>query len=170
MKIMKPEALSCPYDAESNVCDTFRTRRIVVTDARERLVEKIASRLSRFESIDFALLFGSRSGENARPDSDIDVAVHASVSLSKRERFELGRDLSAELADLGKVDIVFLDEAPPLLGHRALQGSVIMKRNPTAYVRYFVKTLAAAEDERYWRELHARWRRSRLEEGAFGRP
>jgi hypothetical protein len=39
-----------------------------------------------------------------------------------------------------------------------------------SFVRFFVRTLAMAGDERYWREIHAAARARRLEEGRFGRP
>jgi hypothetical protein len=76
----------------------------------------------------------------------------------------------AELEDLGPLDIVILNDAPPLLAHRALMGEPIEIRDRTAYVRFFVKTMGAAEDDRYFQEVHRAARLRRLREGRFGRP
>lgn len=116
------------------------------------------------------MLHGSRGANRARPDSDVDVAVLLPETSSPSERFETRRKLASDLEDLGRPDIIVLNDAPPFLAHRALQGDKIFVRDQTAYVRFFVRTIAASEDERHWRELHAARRRERLEEGRFGRP
>ena len=126
-------------------------------------------RLAEHPAIVFALLFGSRGRGAARPDSDWDIAVYLREELSARDRFKLRCRLAAELEDLGEVDVVVLNDAPPLLGHRALMGQRLLVRDPVALVRYFVRTIARSEDERYWRDLHWQARRQRLEEGSFGR-
>jgi predicted nucleotidyltransferase len=131
---------------------------------------EIAGRLERHDDVAFALLFGSRAGGAPRPDSDWDLAIHFAPSLSPRERFRRRRELLAELSDLGRVDLTVLNDAPPLLAHRALQGRRLVEREHDAYVRFFVRTLAESEDERHWRDLHHEARLRRLEEGRFGRP
>ncbi len=130
----------------------------------------LADRLAAVPEIVFAHLFGSRARGEARPDSDWDIAVYLREDLTHRERFKLRCRLAAELEDLGRVDVVVLNDAPPLLGHRALMGERLLVRDPRTLVRYSVRTLARSEDERYWRDLHWRARRRRLEEGTFGRP
>ncbi len=129
----------------------------------------LGQRLAEHPSIVFALLFGSRGRGAARPDSHWDIAVYLRDELSARDRFKLRCRLTAELEDLGEIDVVVLNDAPPLLGHRVLMGKRLLVRDPVALVRYFVRTIARSEDERYWRDLHWRARRQRLEEGSFGR-
>jgi hypothetical protein len=68
------------------------------------------------------------------------------------------------------VDLVVLNDAPPLLAHRALAGRDLFTRDRRAYVRFFVRTMGELEDERYFRRVHARERARRIEEGRFGRP
>ncbi|GMV15718.1 MAG: nucleotidyltransferase domain-containing protein [Sorangiineae bacterium PRO1] len=130
---------------------------------------ELTRRLESVPEILFALLFGSRAAGTPRADSDWDVAVFLSPALSAAERFRLRARLSGELGDLGQVDVVVLNDAPPLLAHRALQGRLLTVADRTAYVRFFVATVSASEDERYFREIHDRARRERLEEGRFGR-
>jgi predicted nucleotidyltransferase len=131
---------------------------------------KLAQRLDRFDAVLFALLFGSQAKGTARPDSDLDVAVFLDPALSSEQRWDMRLQLVAELEDLGQVDVVILNDAPPLLAHRALMGEPIGIRDRTAYVRFFVKTMGAAEDDRYYQEVHRAARLRRLREGRFGRP
>jgi predicted nucleotidyltransferase len=137
--------------------------------------EEIRQRLERRSEVLFALLFGSRARRERppRPGADWDVGVFLSESLGARERFDLRRRLLADLEEVagaGNVDLVVLNEVSPLLGHRALQGERLVVRDEIAYVRYFVRTLAASGDEAFYRDLHRRARRARLGEGTFGRP
>jgi len=131
---------------------------------------RLEERLKGEESILFALLFGSRARGRARQDSDWDVAIYLRPGLSAEKRFRLRLRLLAELDDLGTIDLVVLNDAPPLLGHRALLGKKLFVRDKTTYVRYFVKTIGQSEDERYYREIHERAMLKRLREGRFGRP
>ena len=130
----------------------------------------LKEKLGRLDEVLFAFLFGSRAGGKPRPDSDWDIGVYTSDALTAEQRFDLRRRLLTELQEVGSVDVVILNDAPPLLAQRVLQGSSILIRDRTAYVRFFVRTAALAGDEQYWRRLHMEARRRRLEEGRFGRP
>ncbi|MFY9823908.1 MAG: nucleotidyltransferase domain-containing protein [Thermoanaerobaculia bacterium] len=132
-------------------------------------LDHLAARLAEHPEIIFAHLFGSRGRGDARPDSDWDVAVYLDPALADHERFKLRCRLAAELDDLGEVDVVVLNDAPPLLAHRALMGRRVLVRDPISLVRYQVRTLARSEDERHWRELNWQALRSRIKEGRFGR-
>jgi hypothetical protein len=127
----------------------------------------LAQRLTAYPEVLFALLFGSRARGTARPGSDLDVGVFLSPDLT-RWRFRL-RCLAA-LEDLGSIDLVVLNDAPALLAHRALLGELLFARDRVAYVRFFVSTIAAAEDERCFHQIHLEARQRRLGEGRFGRP
>ena len=120
----------------------------------------------------FARLFGSRDKGSPRPGSDWDVAAYLDDVLDRAQRFDLERRLSARLngPDRPSVDLVVLNDAPPLLAHRALQGRELVNRKRDVYVRYFTRVMGEAEDERHFRGIHERARRERLAEGRFGRP
>lgn len=130
----------------------------------------LARHLAPFKEVHFALLFGSRADGAPRPDSDLDIAVFLDPDLTADERWQARLNLQVALENLGGVDVVILNDVPPLLAHRALLGRPIEIRDKPAYVRFFVRSLAEAEDERHYRELHETARRRRLEEGRFGRP
>ena len=134
------------------------------------LPDTVRVRLETEADILFALLFGSVARGEQRPDSDLDVAVYVEERLAARERFDVRLSVAAALEGLGQPDVIVLNDAPPLLAHRALQGKPILTRDKRAYVRFFVRTLALAEDERHFRAIFARARRDRVREGRFGRP
>ena len=131
--------------------------------------EILRERLASVLQILFATLYGSRAGGTPGADSDWDVAVFLDPTLSASERLRLRCRLTAELEDLGKVDVVVLNDASPLLAHRALMGERLVVRDPTALVRFQVHALARSDDERHWREVHWQARQARLSEGTFGR-
>ncbi len=130
----------------------------------------LKERLARVDEVLFAFLFGSRAEGRPRPDSDWDIGVYVSDALTAEQRFNLRRRLLTELQGMGSVDVVILNDAPPLLAQRVLQGASVLVRDRTAYVRFFVRTAALAGDEQHWRRLHMEARKRRLEEGRFGRP
>lgn len=132
--------------------------------------EKLRRRLEAFDEILFAYLFGSRADGRPRPDSDWDVAVLLRPEVSERERFDLRLRLGLDLEEVGRADVVVLNDAPPLLAQSALQGQRILVRDKTALVRFFVKTMAFADDARWWNEIHLKARLERIAEGRFGRP
>ncbi len=133
-------------------------------------VAHLTKRLASYPEIVFSYLFGSRADGTARPDSDWDVAVYLDEGLCARERFQVRLDLAGDLEDLGAVDVVVLNDAPPLLGHRGVMGERLLVRDLVALVRYSVRIVALSEDQRYWRELHWQACRQRIEGGSFGRP
>jgi predicted nucleotidyltransferase len=134
--------------------------------ARERIAEATAS----LPGAVFATLFGSRADDRARSDSDWDVGVYLDDALDARERSRIRLRLVAALEPAIQVDVVILNDAPALLARRALDGERLFIRDQRTFVRFFVRTLAAAGDEAFWRDLHARERARRLAEGRFGRP
>jgi len=133
-------------------------------------IQDLQPRLAAVGEIVFAYLFGSRGRGDERPDSDWDVAVYLCEDLSADERFALRLQLLADLEALGRVDLVVLNDVPPLLAHRAIMGERLLVRDEVALVRFAVRTVAASEDGRYWRDLHRRARIERLRDGTFGRP
>ena len=120
----------------------------------------------------FAKLFGSRNKGMSRLDSDWDVAVYLDDSLSPAERFDLRLELTSSLngPDRPPVDVLVLNDAPPLLCHRALQGTDLITRDRRAYVRFFIRTMKEADDDRHYQQVHIQERARRLKEGRFGRP
>lgn len=120
-----------------------------------------------------AYLFGSTARGMAQAHSDIDVAVFLADPRPPASAFGYVGDLTAALmSGLGsnRVDVVVLNEAPPLLYHQVLRDGVRLfardlpattTREGRALSRYcdFVPQLAKIE------AAH----RARIEAGRFGR-
>jgi predicted nucleotidyltransferase len=89
-------------------------------------------------------LFGSHAEGRAHRDSDLDVGVlfDRSVHATRKARFEASLRLSAALQSelsAGFVDVVVLNDAPPLIGRRIVtEGRRLFCSDPEAdhaYVR-----------------------------------
>lgn len=132
--------------------------------------EHLRQLIEAHEEVLFALLFGSRAHGTFRPDSDWDVAVYLQEGMSPRQRFDSRCRLAAELEAVGKVDVVVLNDAPPLLAHQALLGRRLVVRDKVSLVRFSVHIPKLADDARYFGEIHRVARLERLEGGRFGRP
>src|SRR5688572_18903389 len=104
-------------------------------------LDRIIEQVSKDPLVVFATLFGSRARAGSRPDSDWDVGVYFDGSLDARERFERRLQLVSALEPGVRLDVVALNDAPPLLAHEALKGRALLVRDRVAWVRFFVRTL-----------------------------
>ncbi|MEE8585997.1 MAG: nucleotidyltransferase domain-containing protein [Acidobacteriota bacterium] len=86
--------------------------------------------------IELAVLFGSRARQGGSPASDVDIGL----SLAKDEDNRAARrQIEVELGQATKkdVDVVFLDEAPPLLRFEvARDGQLLVERRPYAWADF----------------------------------
>ncbi len=107
----------------------------------------------------------------ARPDSDIDIAVLVGRPIPDARalsyRLKLTNELGAAL-HRSDVQLVILNEAPPLLAHRVLsRGTLVFERSRAARVRFQVRTASRYADivptlERYIGRLKQDVREGRL--------
>jgi len=134
--------------------------------------ERLAAALDR-EEVAAASLIGSQATGTAGPLSDIDVAVWLRPELSADERATVANELAVSaMGALGtsEVDLVVLNDAPPLLCHRAMRdGRRILDRVRRAHVRLETRALLDYLDTAALRETLAAGMRRRMEDGRFGR-
>ena len=92
-----------------------------------QLLARVADALAAREEVLEAYVFGSRARGQARPDSDLDVAVFVDEARAHHGvwgyRAELATALMAALGT-DDVDVVVLNRAPILLYHRVLRDGV----------------------------------------------
>lgn len=92
------------------------------------LLDRLRETLAAIPAVRLAVLFGSVARGDERSGSDVDVGVRlAPDSAALRQEIEvtLGRAAGRD------VDLVFLDEAPPLLRFEiATDGAVLVERQP----------------------------------------
>lgn len=121
-----------------------------------------------------ALLFGSQATGKAGPLADIDVAVWLDPALDAQERFRRQLALIAAASQaLGtdEVQIVVLNDATPLLRHRALRDGIrLVDRDTKTRIRLETGALLEYLDTAPLRAALAAGLRHRIEEGRFGRP
>jgi hypothetical protein len=95
--------------------------------AASMLSMKLRALLEPREEILEAYLFGSAAKGSAQAHSDVDVAVYLRVGPPPVSPFGYPADLTAALMRalrINRVDVVVLNEAPPLLYHRVLRDGV----------------------------------------------
>jgi len=93
-----------------------------MTEQIEAIILKV---LGRHPRIRLAILFGSLASGQARPESDLDLAVDAGAALTAGEKVALIEDLALEIGR--PVDLVDLQTAgEPLLGQVVTRGRRIL--------------------------------------------
>ena len=124
--------------------------------------------VSRRQEIQAAYVFGSVAAGRARVDSDVDIAVlvrRIAPSRMLKYRLKLMADLGSAL-HRSDVDVVILNEAPPLLAHRVLsQGKLIFERSASARIQFQVKTASRYFDLIPMFETHIRYLKKSVREG-----
>jgi hypothetical protein len=120
-----------------------------------------------------ASLFGSQASGTAGALSDVDLAVWLEPRRSRHQRARLARDLRATVAETlatDEVDLAVLNDASPLLRHRAIRDGVrLVERDRDARVRLEARALLDYLDTVPLRATLAAGVERRLAEGRFGR-
>ncbi len=137
------------------------------------LIEPLERTLRERPEVLDAYLFGSQALGNVHAESDVDVAVYVDREQAGDPAFGYAAELATVLASaLGRdrVDVVLLNEAPPLLYHRVLRDGVrLLARDPRATTGREGRALSRYCDYvpqlRKIEAAHAR----RIARGGFGR-
>lgn len=110
-------------------------------EVKKRLVVKIFKK----QKVVFAYLFGSQAKGKTGPLSDIDIAVYFDEKVPADERSDLMLQVLGELMDLFKtdeIDLIVLNDAPPLLAHRILrEGLLIFSDDDNIRLDYEVRAV-----------------------------
>src|SRR5215218_7210145 len=111
-------------------------------------------------------LFGSHAEGRAHQESDVDVGILLDWGRhpDSRERFEMRLRLGSDLISVlgcNEVDVVILNDAPPLLGRKIIyDGLRVYLGEPAADHAYVRDVQIRAADLEPWLN---RWRKLKLE-------
>jgi len=116
-------------------------------------------------------LFGSRASGRPGPRSDVDLAVTLVAGLDAaarwRKRLDLTADASHRLGTDG-VDVVVLEDAPTVLGHRVLgHGKILCEPQPRRRTGVAEGILRRYLDEEPLRRILDAGLAQRIREGRF---
>lgn len=123
--------------------------------------------------VQLAYLFGSQAAGRTHAESDVDVAVLFAEDLAQSERETEQLALIGECMRVWStddVDLVVLNDAPPLLAYEVLRGGkMLYAASEDTRIEFQVRTVLRYEDTRPLRRILAQAMRERLEEGRFGK-
>jgi predicted nucleotidyltransferase len=112
---------------------------INVKEYKEQLERLLAA-----HGVVLAYLFGSQAEGTAGPLSDVDIAVLLEPQVDRERWFQVRLDLTNELMGLfhrDKVDVVILNEAPPVLAYEVIQfGQLLHETIPGTRIDFEVAT------------------------------
>jgi hypothetical protein len=142
-------------------------------DDRQQLVDCLRERLGARPEILEAYLFGSRAHRGPQSHSDIDVAVYIDLGRLPGSAFGYVAELTADMVSALRhdaVDVVVLNQAPPLLYHRVLRdGLRLMTRDLSATTTREGQALSRYCDYvPHLRKIDAA-HAARIKDGSYGR-
>ncbi len=130
--------------------------------------ESIRSLLREHSAV-LAYLFGSAARQEERADSDLDVAVFLDRAVPRDDYGEVRLRLTTELIGLthtNDVDVVLLNEAPPLLAFEIVSKGKQFFGSDRDRVRFETAAIKRYIDTRPLREEAAKRLRARVQEAS----
>ena len=117
--------------------------------------------------IAFAYIFGSHAKKTAGPLSDVDIAVYFDEAVGRDEYFDLRLAVLGDLVDslrTDDVDLVILNDAPPLLAHRIVkEGQILFSADEEHRVAFEVRAVLGYLD---WKPYVLKYTQQTLGSGA----
>jgi len=99
------------------------------------VVKTLAEYFRGHPKVSSAWLFGSQSSGQARPDSDVDLAILTRGALGWEELSAMYVDLMPIL-NTDRIDIVELSKAPVILAFEAISGQELCRRDQQAHLDF----------------------------------
>lgn len=135
------------------------------------IITKLRSYLAERPYIAFGYLFGSRTGKNFTPLSDIDLAVFIDTEKISEDLFELRlKELTALFRSLetDHLDLVFLNETPIDLSYNIIKhGLLIEDRDSHQRIQFVENTVRNYLDRKYFLDYRNKIIRQKMIEGSY---
>lgn len=134
---------------------------------RKDLIESLQRELKKERDILFAYLFGSQATGKTHGESDLDLAVYLEPlpEDTLERKLEL-IDKISEITHFNHIDLVILNQAPPLLIHSVMRtGKLLFCKDEERRVLFLAKKLSEALDFEIHLRKYQEALRKRFEEG-----
>jgi predicted nucleotidyltransferase len=138
---------------------------------KTRLISRITAYLAELEKLVAAYLFGSLAEDLDHGLSDVDVALLLPHNIDRTSAFDIRLQVGATLEELCQrpVDVVVLNDAPPLLRFRIIQrGQVLLENDHTARCLFEARTMSEYYDARPYLDYHFSHLIQRIREEGLG--
>ena len=110
------------------------------------MIKRLQTLLEQYPNLELAFLYGSHAAQKATSESDLDIAIAATETLTLEERLAIAEALSIEFHC--EVDLVDLRNAHGALLQEILtRGICIVKRNLPLYEKLIKRMLMEKEDD-----------------------
>ncbi|MDY0211728.1 MAG: nucleotidyltransferase domain-containing protein [Desulfuromonadaceae bacterium] len=130
----------------------------------QQILNNIQAVLNSMPQVEFAYLFGSQAQGVTGPLSDIDIAVFVQ---EREDMFMLRLLLLEQLQRLGglvPVDLVVLNNAPPVLKYEVICNGNVIKENRELRVMFEVRTLGEYLDTQHLRNTQRPYLKRQLKQ------
>ena len=124
------------------------------------IIQSLRRYFEEKKEVELSYIFGSTVSGKANALSDIDIAVLIDRKQIEKELYPYGykAHIIADLMKLlktNKVDLVILNEAPPLLKHRVLYtGKLVYSNNEEKRIQFQVECIDKYNDFKYLIKSH----------------
>lgn len=120
----------------------------------------------QIKEIDLLYLFGSVASKQATPLSDLDLAVLLNKRVPETKYFDLRLlliDRFAKILKTSEIDLVLLNQAPPLLSYEVVRGGkILFERDRGERIDYECKTFSIYFDMLPFYQFHRNSLKARL--------
>ena len=89
-------------------------------------LEKLQDVFQRFPGVEAVFVFGSTDTAREHQESDLDLGVDGAIHYLRAQRLTMLTELAR--IGFGRVDLVFLREAPPALAHQIVKNNHVIYR------------------------------------------
>lgn len=135
-------------------------------DTVDVIARRIQTVLESDPRVRFAYLYGSRARGDARPDSDVDLAVSLRPQGGLLDDARLHDQLAAALGR-DDVDLLVLDDAPLWLQFRVVAGRVLFSRDERERISFRERVEKAFLDFRPYYDSYLEAVRERARRGVL---
>ncbi|MDY6849758.1 MAG: nucleotidyltransferase domain-containing protein [Geoalkalibacter sp.] len=132
-------------------------------ESSQDIIEQLRALFAPMPEVRFAYLFGSHARDDAGPLSDLDVAVFLSPEVSAFDfRLQLMETLARALGT-DHLDLVTLNDAPPVLKYEVIRHGRIVKEDREARIPFEAHTLSEYFDTEHLRRVQRMYLKKQFE-------